>query len=146
MTVANAIGPLAAIVSIVQNDGQFGSKAVLPYWILLVGGAGIVLGLLMYGRRVIETVGHGITYLTPSRGFCCELAAARPSLSLPARGSPFPQPHTLVGAILGVGMARGVSAIDLGIVRTIFMSWLVTLPVGGVLAIFFFFTFKGIFT
>lgn len=144
--VANAIGPLAAIVSIVQNDGQFGSKAVLPYWILLVGGAGIVLGLLMYGRRVIETVGHGITYLTPSRGFCCELAAATTVVIASGTGLPISTTHTLVGAILGVGMARGVSAIDLGIVRTIFMSWLVTLPVGGVLAIFFFFTFKGIFT
>ncbi len=144
--VANAIGPLAAIVSIVQNDGQFGGKSALPYWVLLVGGGGIVLGLLMYGRRVIETVGHGITYLTPSRGFCCELAAAMTVVIASGTGLPISTTHTLVGAILGVGMARGVSAIDLSIVRAIFMSWIVTLPVGGIMAIFFFFTFKGMFT
>ena len=144
--VANAIGPVAAIVSIVQNNGQFGSTSALPYWVLLVGGGGIVLGLLMYGRRVIETVGRGITSLTPSRGFCCELAAATTVVIASGTGLPISTTHTLVGAILGVGMARGVSAIDLGIVRTIFMSWLITLPVGGVLAIFFFFTFKGMFT
>lgn len=144
--VANAIGPLAAVVSIVQNGGIVGDASMLPLWILVIGGGGLVLGLLMYGHRVIETVGRGITALTPSRGFCCELAAATTVVIASGTGLPISTTHTLVGAILGVGMARGISALDLGVVRTIFLSWIVTLPVGGLLAVFFFFTLKGMFT
>ncbi|MDX2426384.1 MAG: inorganic phosphate transporter [Cycloclasticus sp.] len=143
--VANAIGPLAAVVSIVDT-GELSQKSPLPFWILLVGGAGIVLGLAMYGRKVIETVGTKITELTPSRGFCCEVSAATTVVLASGIGLPISTTHTLVGAVLGVGMARGVSAINLSIVRGIFMSWMITLPIGAGLAIVFFFILKGVFT
>ena len=144
--VANAIGPLAAIVSIVSSGGQLAQQSALPFWILLVGGTGIVLGLAMYGAKVIQTVGQKITELTPSRGFCCELSAATTVVLASGIGLPISTTHTLVGAVLGVGMARGISALDLGVVRGIFLSWVVTLPVGGALAVLFFYILKAAFS
>jgi len=143
--VANAIGPLAAVVSIVQSGGEVAQKSALPIWILGLGGAGIVVGLIMYGRRVIETVGSGITELTPSRGFAATLAAATTVVLASSTGLPISTTHTLVGAVLGVGLARGIGSLDLGVVRTIFMSWVITLPAGAALSIIFFFTLKAIF-
>lgn len=143
--VANAIGPLAAVASIVDS-GELSQKSALPLWILFVGGVGIVLGLAMYGRKVIETVGTKITELTPSRGFCCEVSAATTVVIASGIGMPISTTHTLVGAVLGVGMARGISALNLGVIRSIFMSWVITLPVGAGLAIVFFFLLKGVFS
>jgi len=143
--VANAVGPLAAVVSIVQNDGEVTQRSMMAPWILLLGGIGIVAGLMMYGHKVIATVGQGITELTPSRGFAATLAAATTVVVASGTGLPISTTHTLVGAVLGVGMARGIAAVNMGVVRTIFMSWIVTLPAGAILAIFFFFMFKGIF-
>jgi PiT family inorganic phosphate transporter len=143
--VANAVGPVAAIVSIVQSGGAVAQKSAMPVWILLLGGVGIVAGLAMYGRRVIATVGHNITELTPSRGFAATLAAATTVVVASGTGLPISTTHTLVGAVLGVGIARGIGALDLQVVRNIFMSWIVTLPAGGILAIVFFFMLKGIF-
>lgn len=143
--VANAIGPLAAVVSIVQSGGEVAQKSALPIWILGLGGGGIVVGLIMYGRRVIETVGSGITELTPSRGFAATLAAATTVVLASGTGLPISTTHTLVGAVLGVGLARGIGSLDLGIVRTIFMSWVVTLPAGALLSISFFFVLKTLF-
>ena len=144
--VANAVGPLAAVVSVVQSGGELGQKASLAPWILLIGGVGIVIGLLMYGRRVIATVGQNITELTPSRGFAATLAAATTVVLASGTGLPISTTHTLVGAVLGVGIARGIGAINLNVVRNIFMSWIVTLPAGGVLAVLFFYMLKGMFT
>jgi inorganic phosphate transporter, PiT family len=144
--VANAVGPLAAIASVVQSGGDIASKSVMPWWILLLGGVGIVAGLAMLGYRVIETVGRNITELTPSRGFAAELAAATTVVLASGTGLPISTTHTLVGAVLGVGLARGLSAIDLGVVGRIVISWVVTLPVGAGLSILFFFTLKGIFS
>ena len=143
--VANAVGPVAAVVSIVHNDGAIGQKSVLPIWVLLIGGAGIVIGLMMYGHKVMATVGRKITELTPSRGFAAELAAATTVVMASGTGLPISTTHTLVGAVLGVGMARGMAALNLTVIRNIFMSWIITLPAGGILAIIFFFTLKGIF-
>ncbi len=143
--VANAVGPVAAVVGIVQSGGEVAQKSAMPIWILLLGGVGIVAGLAMYGRRVIATVGHNITELTPSRGFAATLAAATTVVVASGTGLPISTTHTLVGAVLGVGIARGIGALDLTVVRNIFMSWIVTLPAGGILAIIFFFTLKGIF-
>ena len=143
--VANAVGPLAAVVSIVQTGGEVASKSVMPWWILLLGGVGIVAGLAMLGYKVIETVGRNITELTPSRGFAAELAAATTVVLASGIGLPISTTHTLVGAVLGVGLARGLSAVDLGVVGRIIISWVVTLPVGAGLSIIFFFTLKGIF-
>ena len=144
--VANAVGPLAAIVSVVQSGGEIASKSTMPWWILLVGGIGIIAGLAMLGYKVIETIGKNITELTPSRGFAAELAAATTVVLASGTGLPISTTHTLVGAVLGVGLARGLSAIDLNVVGRIFLSWLVTLPVGAGLSIIFFFMMKGIFS
>jgi PiT family inorganic phosphate transporter len=144
--VANAIGPVAAVVSIVQSGGEVASKSMLPLWVLGLGGVGIVIGLIMYGKKVIATVGHQITELTPSRGFAATLAAATTVVLASGTGLPISTTHTLVGAVLGVGLARGMAALNLTVIRNIFMSWIVTLPAGAILSILFFFTLKGIFS
>ena len=144
--VANAIGPLAAINSVIANNGAFEAESALPVWILLLGGFGIVTGLAMWGHRVIRTIGKNITELTPSRGFAAEIAAATTVVIASGTGIPVSTTHTLVGAVLGVGLARGLSALHFGVVGRIFLSWIVTLPAGAILSIVFFFIFKGIFS
>ena len=142
--VANAVGPVAAIISIVKT-GAVTQSSPLATWVLLLGAVGIVLGLATYGWRVIRTVGKNITELTPSRGFAAELAAASTVVIASGTGIPISTTHTLVGAVLGVGIARGIGALNLRVVRNIMLSWVVTLPAGGILAIIFFFLLKGIF-
>ena len=144
--VANAIGPLAAVVSIVDNGGEIAKKASLVWWILPLGGFGIVAGLALFGHRVIATIGKGITHLTPSRGFAAELAAACTVVIASGAGLPISTTQTLVGAVLGVGMARGIAAINLGVVRNIVISWVITLPIGAGLSIVFFWIMKAIFS
>jgi PiT family inorganic phosphate transporter len=143
--VANAIGPLAAVVSIVQNDGEIVKKSALVWWILPLGGLGIVIGLAILGKKVIKTIGEGITHLTPSRGFAAELAAASTVVIASGTGLPISTTQTLVGAVLGVGMARGIAALNLGVVRNIVVSWVITLPVGAVLAIVIYYVLAAIF-
>nr|WP_298138702.1 inorganic phosphate transporter [uncultured Pseudomonas sp.] len=144
--VANAVGPLAAIVGVIQSGGEaVGAKAALPSWVLLLGAVGIVIGLATYGYKVIATIGKQITELTPSRGFAAELATATTVVGASAIGLPVSTTHTLVGAVLGIGLARGIGALNLGVIGKIFMSWLITLPVGALLAIVFFFILRGIF-
>jgi len=144
--VANGIGPLAAVVSIVQSGGEVAQKAELPLWILVLGGVGIVVGLSTMGYRVMKTIGSGITQLTPSRGYCATLAAAATVVLASRTGLPVSTTHIAVGAVIGVGLARGIGAIDLRVIGGIVVSWVVTLPVGAVLAALIFFTLKGIFT
>ena len=144
--VANGIGPVAAVVSIVGSGGEVMQKSALPLWILLMGGGGIVLGLITLGYKVMQTIGKKITELTPSRGFCAELAAAITVVIASRTGMPISTTHVLVGAVLGVGLARGIGALDLRVVFNIVISWLITLPVGAGLAMLFFFTLKGIFS
>jgi PiT family inorganic phosphate transporter len=143
--VANGIGPLAAVVSIVST-GEVAQKAALPIWILVLGGSGIVLGLATMGYRVMQTIGTRINALTPTRGFCATLAATSTVVLASRTGLPVSTTHIAVGAVIGVGLARGIGAIDMRVIGGIFASWLITLPVGAVLAAFFFFTLKGIFT
>lgn len=143
--VANAVGPLAAVVSIVSSGGDIAAKTSMPPWILLLGGGGIVVGLATYGYKVMGTIGRKITELTPSRGFAAELGAAATVVIASGTGLPISTTHTLVGAVLGVGLARGIGAIDLRMVGSIFLSWLVTLPAGAGLSIIFFFAFKASF-
>ncbi|MEE1673577.1 inorganic phosphate transporter [Agarivorans aestuarii] len=143
--VANAIGPLAAVVSVVSNNGEIGAKATLAWWILPLGGLGIVAGLALFGHRVIATIGKGITHLTPSRGFAAELAAATTVVVASGTGLPISTTQTLVGAVLGVGMARGIAALNLGVVRSIVVSWVVTLPAGAALSIVFYYIMLAIF-
>lgn len=144
--VANAVGPLAAVVSIVESGGEVAQKSALPVWILLLGGTGIIIGLVTYGHKVIATVGTGITQLTPSRGFAATLAAAMTVVIASGTGLPISTTHTLVGGVLGVGLARGMDALNMDVVRTIFLSWIVTLPAGAILSIIFFYVFQGIFS
>ena len=143
--VANAIGPLAAVNSIIESGGDVVQKARMPTWILFLGGAGIVAGLAIYGYRVMQTIGTHITELTPSSGFAAELAAATTVVLASAYSLPVSTTHTLVGGVLGVGLAKGLHALNLRVVGTIFLSWLVTLPAGAILAIIFFYIFKAIF-
>ncbi len=141
--VANAIGPVAAVIGI-ATTGTITAKSSLSPWVLLLGGGGIVIGLATYGRHVIATVGKKITQLTPSRGFAAELAAATTIVIASGTGIPISTTHTLVGAVLGVGMARGIEAIDLRVVAKILVSWVVTIPAGAFLAILFFFVFRAV--
>ncbi|MGB3225968.1 MAG: inorganic phosphate transporter [Desulforhopalus sp.] len=143
--VANGIGPLAAVYSIISSGGDVMQTSPLPVWILLLGGTGIVLGLITLGYRVMLTVGKKITELTPSRGFCAELAAAITVVIASRTGLPVSTTHILVGSVLGVGLARGIGALDLRVILNIIISWLVTLPAGAIMAMLFFFTLKGIF-
>ncbi len=144
--VANGVGPLAAVYGLVQSGGEVAQKSELPIWILLLGGFGIVVGLATYGHKVMRTVGTKITELTPTRGFCATMAAAATVVLASRTGMPVSTTHIAVGAVMGVGLARGIGAIDLRVIGGIVLSWIVTLPIGGVLAALFYFTLKGIFT
>ncbi len=141
--VANSIGPLAAVTSVVRN-ADIAQKAPVELWMLVIGGIGIVFGLSTWGYRVMETVGKKITELTPSRGFSAELAAALTIVVASRLGIPVSTTHILVGAVLGVGLARGIGALDLRVVGRILVSWVATLPIAAVLSIFFFYVFQGL--
>jgi PiT family inorganic phosphate transporter len=142
--VANSIGPLAAIATAVSDGTEVAQKAPVQPWMLAIGGLGIVLGLATWGYKVMETVGKKITELTPSRGFAAELAAATTIVLASRLGIPVSTTHTLVGAVLGVGLARGIGALDLRVVGQIIASWVATLPIAAGLAIFFFYFYKGL--
>jgi PiT family inorganic phosphate transporter len=113
---------------------------------LAIGGLGIVIGLATWGYRVMETVGKKITELTPSRGFAAQLAAASTIVLASRLGIPISTTHTLVGAVLGVGLARGITALDLRVVGNILASWIATLPIAAALSVFFYYFFKGLLT
>jgi PiT family inorganic phosphate transporter len=135
--VANAVGPLAAVYDIVTS-GTVKMQVLVPPWVLALGGAGIVLGLSTYGYRVMETVGKRITQLTPSRGVAADIAVAAAVLACSRLKLPVSTTHTLVGAILGIGMARGLGAVNRKVTRSIFGSWFVTVPASALLAVVFF--------
>ena len=143
--VANAIGPMAAVIETAQG-GLIEAESPVPGWLLLVGGAGIVVGLATLGYRVMLTIGEKITELTPTRGYAAEFATATTIVIASRFGLPVSTTHTLVGAVLGVGLARGISALDFRVIGTIVLAWVVTLPVGAGLAIFFFYFYRGLLT
>ena len=138
--VANAIGPLSAVVASVQNGTNITNSTgnTQEWWILPLGALGIVIGLATLGYKVMKTVGVKITQLTPSRGFSAQLATAITVVIASATGLPISTTQTLVGAIIGVGLAKGIAAINLTVIRNIFSSWIITLPSGAILAIAFF--------
>lgn len=142
--VANAIGPLAAAVTILTT-GTVAFSSTIPAWLLGLGGVGIVIGLMTWGWRVIETIGKKLTELTPSRGFSAEFGAAMTIVFASGWGMPISTTHTLVGAVLGVACARGIGALNLGMTRDILISWIVTVPAGAGIAIVIFYGFKAIF-
>lgn len=132
--VANAIGPVAAIIPLAQT-GEMNLSAQVPYWLLALGGVGIAFGCLTWGKRVMQTVGHRITSLTNTRGFSVDFGAATTVLVASKLGLPISTSHTVVGAVIGVGLARGLEAIDLNVIKKIVISWLITLPVAAVTSI-----------
>ncbi|MDB2318502.1 inorganic phosphate transporter, partial [bacterium] len=144
--VANAIGPLAAAYQAVSEKAIIAESTTAP-WMLLLGGVGIVIGLATWGWKVIKTVGEKITELTPSRGFSAEFAAAITILgaSVLPIGLPISTTHTLVGAVLGVGLARGINALNLKTMRNIVAGWAITIPAGAILCMIFYFILKLIF-
>jgi PiT family inorganic phosphate transporter len=125
--VANAIGPLAAIFAVVKSKSATLSVEV-PFWMLFAGGIAVGGGLLSYGTRVIETIGKNITELTPVRGFCAEFGAATTILVCSRLGLPISTTHVLVGSVVGVGIMRGMGALDLRVLKNIALSWVVTIP------------------
>ena len=141
--VANAIGPLAAVVAI-SNDGIEGLAKTTPIWVLLLGGTGIVIGLATWGYRVIETIGRNITGIAPSRGFAAEFAAATVVLICSKLGLPVSTTHTLVGAVIGIGLLRGLQSINLAVLKQVVVSWLTTVPVAAVLCAGIYWILKGI--
>lgn len=149
--VANGIGPLAAVVSIIYSV-QEGAVDIVqqdsatPLWILVLGGFGIMAGLATMGYQVMKTIGTKITELTPSRGFCATLAAAATVVLASRTGLPVSTTHIAVGAVIGVGLARGISAINLRVITSIVIAWVVTLPAGGILSMIFYFVLKSVFT
>ncbi len=142
--VANAIGPVAAVLDIIKN-GAISPVSVIPPWILAFGGLGIVVGLATWGWRVIETIGKKITELTPTRGFCAEFGAAITILIASKCGLPISTTHCLVGAVLGVGLARGIRALNLNMIRDVILSWVITLPASAIMSILFFYILRAIF-
>ncbi len=133
--VSLAVGPLTIVHSLVMNSHQNFDANNYPSWIILFGCVGVVSGLLIYGRKVIETVGSSITALTPSRAFAATLSAATTVVVATSTGIPVSATQTLVGAVLGVGLARGIGALNLIVIRNIFMSWILTLPAASILTI-----------
>ena len=144
--VANGIGPLAAVLALVRSGGDMAQTSPVPVWVLLLGGGGILVGLVTYGYRVMQTIGTKITALTPTSGFCATMAAAATVVLASRIALPVSTTHIAVGAVMGVGLAHGFAALDLRVVGRIVISWVVTLPAGGALAAFFFFFLKGVFS
>lgn len=142
--VAVSVGPVAAIISLVKT-GRAHHNGLLIMSILAVGSFSVVIGFLTYGRKIIKTVGSGITALTPSRAYCATIAAAITVVVSTSTGIPVSATQTLVGAILGVGLARGIGALDMRVVRNILISWVITIPVVAGLTTLFFEIVKGIF-
>ncbi|HFQ81536.1 MAG TPA: inorganic phosphate transporter [Desulfobacterales bacterium] len=141
--VANAVGPLSAVVNILQT-GTLSMKVGVPFWIMVLGGIGIVVGLATYGYRVMATVGTDITEITPSRGVAADIATTFTVLSCSRLGLPISTTHTLVGAIIGIGLARGTSGIDRNVTKRIFGAWLITVPAAALVSMLFFITGRAL--
>ena len=142
--VANAIGPLAAVIHIARTGSIVGEVSV-PIWILMVGGLGIVVGLATWGYKVIRTIGRDITAMAMSSGFSALFGAATTVLVAARLGLPISTTHTLVGAVIGVGLAHGISALNLRVVRNVVNSWIVTLPISAALAAAIFIGLRALF-
>jgi phosphate/sulfate permease len=140
--VANAVGPVSGIINVIKDPAALIQSSTISTPLLLFGGAGIVIGLATYGFKVIETIGNKITQLTPTRGFAAEFAAASTILVASKLGMPISTTHAIVGAVLGVGLAKGLSALNLQLLRNIFLSWIITLPFSALFTIIIYFIFS----
>jgi len=132
--VANAIGPVAAIWTIVHTQ-KVEMTVSIPIELLLLGGAGLAFGIYTWGHRVMETVGKKITSITPTRGFSAEFGTATTVLICSRLGLPVSTTHVAVGNIIGVGLARGISAINLSVIKKIFSAWIISLPAAGLFSV-----------
>ena len=144
--VANAIGPLAAVNQATSQLLNQPYSLETPLWILFLGAAGIVVGLATLGYRVMKTIGEKIVTLSPSKGFSAQLAAALTVVIASQLNMPVSTTHTLVGAVIGIGLVEGVGSINIKSVQTIVMSWVITLPAGALLAVIFLEIFMNLFT
>ena len=142
--VANGIGPMAAVVQLIETKAVSAKSAVTPF-MLFVGGIGIVVGLATYGYKVMATIGNKITELTPTRGYCATIAASFVVVLASGLGLPVSTTHIAVGAVMGVGLARGIGALDLRVIGGIILSWFITVPVGAILAAIIFYILRAIF-
>lgn len=142
--VANAIGPVAAVVTVLQTQ-KVTMEVSIPIWLLVFGGIGIAFGAYVWGHRVMDTVGKKITSITPTRGFSAEFGTATTVLLCSRLGMPVSTTHVAIGNIIGVGLARGVSAINLGVIKKIITAWIVSLPAAGVFSIAFYYIFIFLF-
>lgn len=143
--VANAVGPLAAIFGVLQDHESLTTQSATTNWILLIGALGISIGLLTMGYRVMATVGQRITALSPSHGFAAELSAATSVVIASGTGLPISTTHTLIGAIIGVGLVHGRQSLDWKTLASIGQSWLITIPAGGFLAIIYYYLLAAFF-
>jgi PiT family inorganic phosphate transporter len=143
--VANGIGPMAAVYGLVQSGGEVSQNSPLPLWILALGGIGIVVGLATYGYKVMRTIGTQITNLTPTSGFCATMGAAITVVLASRTGMPVSTTHIAVGAVMGVGLARGIAALNLEVIGKIVVSWIVTLPAAGIMSAMLYYFLKGVF-
>jgi PiT family inorganic phosphate transporter len=141
--VANAIGPLAAVVDIL-GSGKIGFGIGVPFWLIILGALGIVIGLSTWGYKVIHTIGQKITEITPTRGFSAEFSTALVVLVCSRLGLPVSTSQVIVGAVIGVGFAKGIVAVDLKVIRSIFTSWLLTVPISAVVTAVIFICIKTI--
>ena len=144
--VANAIGPLAAAIQIFRDPHVVPMNITVPPWLLALGGVGIVVGLGTYGYKVIQTIGKNITEITPTRGFSADFGTATTVLVFSKLGMPISTTFVIVGAVMGVGLARGFAAIDMGVIRRIFTSWIVTIPASAVLTVIVYWVLKTVCT
>ena len=144
--VANAIGPIAAALGIIKSNSLHNPVMGTPTWLLAFGGVGIVIGLATWGWRVIQTIGKKITELTPTRGFSAEFGAAITILVASRLGLPISTTHCIVGAVLGVGLAKGISALNLRTLRDIALSWIITIPSSAIICIILFYIIKSVFS
>ena len=133
--VANAIGPVSGIINVIRDPASLIATTTISIPLLLFGGVGIIVGLATYGYKVIETIGNKITQLTPTRGFAAEFAAASTILVASKFGMPISTTHAIVGAVLGVGLAKGLSALNFKLIKDIFLSWVITLPCAAIFTV-----------